>query len=177
MCKFETSPTGQRCVRAMSLRVLIRLHKWRDRCSNRRVKRLSGKEGCQNMLVDHLIQYRISQWPKTAEKCSFCTCVTDIRTNGRTDGWTDGQTDPLIEMRSWRTHLKTDPVWYWKPPKSDEIVIINMFQMIVTVHKAHHFPLKGIKSMFQVSRYPNVPWWHTIVHVGLDKCWARIFYN
>ena len=100
MWKFETSPTGQRCVRAMSLRVLIRLHKWRDRCSNRRVKRLSGKEGCQNMLVDHLIQYRISQWPKTAEKCSFCTCVTDIRTNGWTDGWTDGQTDPLIEMRS-----------------------------------------------------------------------------
>ena len=68
------------------------------------------------MLVDHLFQYRISPWPKTAEKRGFCTGVTDgptdrqtdgqtdRRTDGprdrRTDGRTDGQTDPLIEMRS-----------------------------------------------------------------------------
>ena len=37
------------------------------------------------MLVDHLFQYRISQWPKTIEKRGFCTCVTDIRTDGPTD--------------------------------------------------------------------------------------------
>ena len=37
------------------------------------------------MLVDHLFQYRISPWPKTAEKRGFCTGVTDGRTDGRTD--------------------------------------------------------------------------------------------
>ena len=41
------------------------------------------------MFVDHLIQYRISSWPKTAEKRGFCTGVTD----GQTDGWMDGQID------------------------------------------------------------------------------------
>ena len=41
------------------------------------------------MLVDHLFQYRISPWPKTAEKRGFCTCVKDIST----DRWTDGRTD------------------------------------------------------------------------------------
>ena len=29
------------------------------------------------MLVDHLFQYRISPWSKTAEKRVFCTGVTD----------------------------------------------------------------------------------------------------
>ena len=43
----------------------------------------------QNMLIDHLFQYRISPWPKTAEKRGFCTGVTD----GPTDGQTDGRTD------------------------------------------------------------------------------------
>ncbi len=60
------------------------------------------------MFVDHLIQYRISSWPKTAEKRGFCTCVTDGHMDGPTDGpadgrtdqRTDGRTDPLIEMRS-----------------------------------------------------------------------------
>ena len=42
-----------------------------------------------NMLVDHLFQYRISLWPKTAEKRDFCTGVTDGRTDRRTDGRTD----------------------------------------------------------------------------------------
>ena len=59
------------------------------------------------MFVDHLIQYRISPWPKTAEKHIFCTGVTDGHTDRRTDQRTDGRTDPLIEMRSRRTHLKT----------------------------------------------------------------------
>ena len=45
------------------------------------------------MFVDHLSQYRISSWSKTAEKRGFCTCVTD----GHTVGWMDGWTDPLIE--------------------------------------------------------------------------------
>ena len=62
------------------------------------------------MLVDHLFQYRISPWPKTAEKRGFCTCVTDIRTDGptdrRTDGRTDGRTDPLIELRVHIPQLK-----------------------------------------------------------------------
>ena len=48
------------------------------------------------MLVDHLFWFRISLWPKTAEKRGFSTCITD----GPTDGPTDGLTDPLIEMRS-----------------------------------------------------------------------------
>ena len=55
------------------------------------------------MLVDRLIQYRISPRPKTAKKRGFCTGVTDQRTNGwtdgRTNGPTDGRTDPLTEMR------------------------------------------------------------------------------
>ena len=58
------------------------------RQKNRRVKRLSSKGGSKNMLVDHLFQYRISPWPKTAEKRSFRTCVTDIPTDGPTDGQT-----------------------------------------------------------------------------------------
>ena len=41
------------------------------------------------MLVDHLFQYGISPWPKTAEKRGFCTCVTDIPTDRRTDRRTD----------------------------------------------------------------------------------------
>ena len=41
------------------------------------------------MFVDHLIQHRISSWPKTAEKRGFSTCVTDRRTDGRTDRPTD----------------------------------------------------------------------------------------
>ena len=47
------------------------------------------------MLVDHLFQYRISPWPKTAEKRGFCTCVTDIPTDRRTDhsGLLLGQTN------------------------------------------------------------------------------------
>ena len=45
------------------------------------------------MLVGHLFQFRISPWPKTAERRGFCTGVTDRRTYGRTDGPTDGPTD------------------------------------------------------------------------------------
>ena len=71
-----------------------------ERWTNKQVKRLSSKGGSQNMLVDHLFQYRISPWPKTAEKRGFCTCVMDIPTDGPTDGRTDGRTDPLIEMCS-----------------------------------------------------------------------------
>ena len=41
------------------------------------------------MLVDHLFRYRISPWPKTAEKRGFCTGVTDGPTDGRTDRRTD----------------------------------------------------------------------------------------
>ena len=40
------------------------------------------------MFVDHLIQYRISPRPKTAEKRVFAQALR-----------TDGPTDPLIEMR------------------------------------------------------------------------------
>ena len=87
-----------------------------DKWTNRRMKRLSGKGGSQNMLVDHLFQYRISPWPKTAKKRGFCTGVTD----GRMDGWTDGRTDPLIEMRSWRTHLKMGG---WRMSRRTETVM------------------------------------------------------
>ena len=50
-------------------------------------RRLNSKGDPQNMLVDHLFQYsfRISPWPKTAEKRGFCTCVTDGHTDGRTN--------------------------------------------------------------------------------------------
>ena len=62
----------------------------RDRPTNRRrdrrKKQPSSKGVPQNMLVDHLFQFRISECPKTIEKRGFCTCVTDIQTDGRTDG-------------------------------------------------------------------------------------------
>ena len=47
----------------------------------------------QNMLIDHLFQFWISPWPKTAEKRGFRTGVTDGPTDGQTDGPTDGRTD------------------------------------------------------------------------------------
>ena len=52
---------------------------------DRQMKRQSGNGGSQNTFVDHLIQYRISPWPKSAEKRGFRTGVTDGRTDGRTD--------------------------------------------------------------------------------------------
>ena len=58
----------------------------------RQMDEQTGGKGSQNMLVDHLFQYRISPWPKTAEKRGFCTGVTDRPTDGRTDGPTDRQT-------------------------------------------------------------------------------------
>ena len=60
------------------------------------------------MLVDHLFQCRISPWPKTAEKRGFCTCVTDIRTNGPTDGPTDRRTDGPTDRPSYRDAFLTD---------------------------------------------------------------------
>ena len=66
---------------------------------------LSSKRGSQNMLVDDLFQYRISLWPKTAEKRGFLHLrngPTDRRTDGRTDGPTDRPS-----YRDARTHLKT----------------------------------------------------------------------
>ena len=47
----------------------------------RQMDEQTGGKGSQNMLVDHLFQYRISPWPKTAEKRGFCTGVTDGRTD------------------------------------------------------------------------------------------------
>ena len=72
---------------------------WRDRWTNRQVKRQRSKWGSQNTFVDHLIQRRISPRAKTAEKRRFVKAL-------QTDGRTNGQTDPLIEIRSWLTHLK-----------------------------------------------------------------------
>ena len=46
------------------------------------------------MFVDHLFQYRISSWPKTAEKRGFYTGLME----GQTDVPSDGRID-LIEMR------------------------------------------------------------------------------
>ena len=57
------------------------------------------------MLVDHLFQFRISLWPKTAKKRGFCTCVTDGRLDQRTDGRTNGRTD-RPSFTDARTHRK-----------------------------------------------------------------------
>ena len=56
------------------------------------------------MIVDHLIQYRISSWPKTTEESDFGTCVTD----GHTDGPTDGRTDRPTDIPSYRDAFLTD---------------------------------------------------------------------
>ena len=84
-----TSPTGQRCVRAMSQRVMIMWHMYGETDGRGQT---DGWKDSQNMLLDHLFQCRISPWPKTAEKRVFCTCVKDRRTDRPTDGPTDGQT-------------------------------------------------------------------------------------
>ena len=65
-------------------------------------ERPSSKGGSQNMFVDHLIQYRISPRPKTAEKRDFQESGTDRPTDGRTDGRT-----VRPSYRDARTHLKT----------------------------------------------------------------------
>ena len=59
----------------------------------RQMDEQTGGKGSQNMLVDHLFQYRISPWPKTAEKRGFCTGVTDGPMDRRTDRLTDRQMD------------------------------------------------------------------------------------
>ena len=56
------------------------------------------------MFVDHLIQYRISSWPKTAEKRDFCTCVTDIQNEERLVL----QTDSIQSGRKERHIASTD---------------------------------------------------------------------
>ena len=66
----------------------------------RQMDEQTGGKGSQNMLVDHLFQYRISPWPKTAEKRGFCTCVTDLPIDGPTGGWTDGRTDRQMDGRT-----------------------------------------------------------------------------
>ena len=47
------------------------------------------------MFVDHLIQYRISSWPKTTEERGLGTCVMEGHTDGQTDGRTNRRTDKL----------------------------------------------------------------------------------
>ena len=63
---------------------------------NRQMKLQSSKGASLNTFVDHLIQYRISLWPKTAEKLGLCAGVTDRLTHGPMDGrmgeWTDPHT-------------------------------------------------------------------------------------
>ena len=78
-----TSPTGQRCVQAVSLCVLIMWHIWGDRWTNRRVKRLSSKGGSKNMLTKNSQETRFLHYRNGH---------TDGHTDGRTDGRTDGQT-------------------------------------------------------------------------------------
>ena len=51
--------------------------------------------------------HRISPWPKTAEKRGkrgFCTCVTDVRT----DGWTDRRKDRQTDRPSYTDAFLTD---------------------------------------------------------------------
>ena len=45
---------------------------------------VESKRASQNTIVYHLIQYRTSPWPKTAEKHVFCPSLTDRRTIGLT---------------------------------------------------------------------------------------------
>ena len=76
-----------RTMRTVSLHVIEfgAKHVTNVETGGRSMQRLMSKEGSQNMFVDHLIQSRISQCPKTAEKRNCCTG----RMDGRTDGWTD----------------------------------------------------------------------------------------
>ena len=84
-----TSPTGQRCVRTVSLRVLTLALSiyvtYMEVQMDRQMKQQSSNGGSQSTVVDHLIQYRISPWPKTSGKFGFCTGVTDTRDDGRTN--------------------------------------------------------------------------------------------
>ena len=86
------------------------------------------------MLVDHLFQYRISPWPKTAEKRGFCTGVTDGRTDGWTDGWTDGRTDGRTDRQmdgrtdrpSYRDAFLTDASKKGKKGKTKEMMKVEV---------------------------------------------------
>ena len=66
------------------------------------------KEAIKTYWLIILFQYRISPWPKTAEKRGFCTCVTDGHTDGRSDGRTNGRTDGRTDRPSYRDAFLTD---------------------------------------------------------------------
>ena len=104
-----------------------------------------------DMFVNDLNQYRISLWPKTAGKRGFCTGVmvghAVRRTDQRTDRRMDERTNPLIEMRSGRTLLKTLDIFiamvtFWhmqidKPPKPTDDVL-SLFDIIVIDGMVNH---------------------------------------
>ena len=60
------------------------------------------------MFVDHLMQYRISSWLKTAEKTRFLH-LRNGHTDGRTDGPTDGPTDGQTLLQRCEDASKNDP--------------------------------------------------------------------
>ena len=84
----ETSLTRQRCVRAVSQRVVIMWHMYGETEGQK-----DGWKDSQNMLVDHLFQSRISPWSKTAKKRVL------HRRDGPTDRPTDGPTDRKVGYR------------------------------------------------------------------------------
>ena len=98
----ETSPTGQRCVRTVSLRVLTLAlnmwHIWRYRWTDSWSDRV--KEALKTRLLITRFSIRSHRGLNQPRNAAFAQA---LRTHQRTDG----QTDSLIEMRSWRTHLKT----------------------------------------------------------------------
>ena len=71
--------------RVLNLALIMR-RLWRNRWTNRQMKQQSDKRlkrGSQNTFVGYLNQQRISLWPKTAEKRTFCTSETDGPTDGQ----------------------------------------------------------------------------------------------
>ena len=65
----------------------------------RQMDEQTGRKGSQNMLVDHLFQFRISPWLKTAEKRGFCAGVTDRRTDSDRDAFLTDASKNLSNIR------------------------------------------------------------------------------
>ena len=100
------------------------------------------------MFVDHLIQYRISPRPKTAEKRGFCTGVTDQRTDGPTDR--PSYRDAFLTDAS----KKGGKTFHLFPPSFDVGMLLHNFPFL-------HYSLFPVFSRGQATL-------HLAVSVGLS---------
>jgi len=170
----STSPTGQRCYRTITLRVLNMWRIRRDRWTNKQMQQQSSEGGYLNIFVDHLTQHRISLWPRTAEKRGFCTCVTDGCTDVRTDGWTD--------KPSYRDAFLTDAskkgcvnINFKDIQKHAIYIILNLLQVQKGLHSQPKCTIEDREEWVEESKFIGIKWdrkglalVHSFVHSSND---------